>query len=131
ARAVTGACGHLRGARESLRSPGPRRHRAHPRLRCGHRPHRPRRYGIDPRSRRRDAPLGKDWPVNLLDRASALFIGDPMAVPEFAAAPDLPPDVRFRAGRLVPWIGGVLARMSAPAAAVTLGRTIVVNPATA
>lgn len=69
--------------------------------------------------------------MNLLDRASALFIGDPMAVPEFAAAPDLPPDVRFRAGRLVPWIGGVLARMSAPAAAVTLGRTIVVNPATA
>lgn len=48
------------------------------------------------------------------------------------AAPDLPPgalppDIVVREGRLIPWLGGVLARMSGSAAAVTLGRTIVIN----
>jgi len=40
----------------------------------------------------------------------------------------VPPPVVLREGRLIPWIGGVCARMGAPAAAVTLGRTIVLNP---
>jgi len=39
-----------------------------------------------------------------------------------------PRGVTFRQGRLVPAIGGALARMKGPAAAVTLGRTIVVHP---
>jgi hypothetical protein len=42
----------------------------------------------------------------------------------------VPPAVTIRTGRLVPWLGGVLARMQGPAAAVTLGRTIVVRPDT-
>lgn len=40
----------------------------------------------------------------------------------------VPPGVTFRNGRLIPGIGGVLGRMGGPAAAVTLGRTIVVHP---
>lgn len=40
----------------------------------------------------------------------------------------IPPEVTLREGRLVPWIGGVLGGMSGAAAAVTLRRTIVVNP---
>jgi hypothetical protein len=46
---------------------------------------------------------------------------------------DIPPDalpdgVVFRTGRLIPWLGGLFAGMKGPAAAVTLGRTIVINP---
>ena len=37
--------------------------------------------------------------------------------------------MRLRRGRLVPWIGGRLIRSPRRAAAVTLGRTIVVDPA--
>lgn len=40
----------------------------------------------------------------------------------------IPADVTFRSGSLIPRIGGLLARMSGPAAAVTLRRTIVVRP---
>ncbi|HEX7117354.1 MAG TPA: DUF4157 domain-containing protein [Longimicrobiales bacterium] len=40
----------------------------------------------------------------------------------------LPPGVALRRGRWIPRIGGVLAGMGRPAAAVTLGRTIVVHP---
>ena len=43
-------------------------------------------------------------------------------------APDVPGGVTFREGRLVPAIGGVLGMMKGPAAAVTLGHTIVVHP---
>lgn len=39
-----------------------------------------------------------------------------------------PQDVVIRAGRLVPAIGGRLSGMARPAAAVTLGRTIIVHP---
>lgn len=55
-------------------------------------------------------------------------LGARMAPPEGLAQGAVPPDVTLRQGRLVPWIGGVLAGMRAPAAAVTLGRTIVVRP---
>lgn len=46
---------------------------------------------------------------------------------------DIPPDavpagVVFRTGRLIPWLGGLFSGMKGPAAAVTLGRTIVINP---
>jgi hypothetical protein len=43
----------------------------------------------------------------------------------------LPPGVRVMRGALVPALGGRLARLGAPAAAVAIGRTIVVHPATA
>ena len=39
-----------------------------------------------------------------------------------------PQDVVVRAGRLVPLIGGRLSGHTGPAAAVTLGRTIIVHP---
>ena len=39
-----------------------------------------------------------------------------------------PQDVVIRAGRLVPLIGGRLSGMNRPAAAVTLGRMIIVHP---
>ncbi len=48
------------------------------------------------------------------------------------AAPDdatpIPPGVAVREARWLPALGGALARMGGPAAAVTLGRTIVVHP---
>lgn len=40
----------------------------------------------------------------------------------------VPPEVTLRRGGLIPRIGGFLGRMGGSAAAVTLGRTIVVNP---
>ena len=40
----------------------------------------------------------------------------------------VPQDVVVRAGKLIPLIGGRLSGMAKPAAAVTLGRTIVVHP---
>jgi hypothetical protein len=53
----------------------------------------------------------------LLDRV----LGPPVS------APGLPPEVTVRRGRLVTAIGGLMGGMGAPAAAVTLGRTIVVD----
>jgi len=41
---------------------------------------------------------------------------------------DVPDDVVVRSGRWVPVLGGWLTRSRRPAAAVTLGRTIVVHP---
>ncbi|HEX2205151.1 MAG TPA: DUF4157 domain-containing protein [Longimicrobium sp.] len=61
----------------------------------------------------------------LLDRVLGPEVPPPPGLP-----PGLvPPGVVFRAGRLVPWIGGVLGRMAGPAHAVTLRRTIVIHPA--
>ncbi len=40
----------------------------------------------------------------------------------------VPAGVVLRRGRLIPRIGGLLGRMRGSAAAVTLGRTIIVNP---
>ncbi len=57
-----------------------------------------------------------DWLVRALVR-------QPAVPPE-----PLPPGVVVRRGAWIPWIGGFLARMGRPAAAVTLGRTIVVHP---
>ena len=47
---------------------------------------------------------------------------------EAPAPVSLPPGVALRSSRLVPVIGGLLAGMKGPAAAVTLGRTILVHP---
>lgn len=40
----------------------------------------------------------------------------------------LPPAVEVRGSRLVPWLGGKLSGTGRPAAAVALGRTILVHP---
>jgi hypothetical protein len=40
----------------------------------------------------------------------------------------LPPGVQVRRSRLIPWLGGRFAGMGRAAAAVTLGRTILVRP---
>lgn len=40
----------------------------------------------------------------------------------------IPAGVVLREGSLIPWLGGKFGGMKGPAAAVTLGRTIVVNP---
>ncbi len=49
--------------------------------------------------------------------------------PHSAETPEpLPPGVSVRRGGWLPALGGLLAGMGAPAAAVTLGRTIVVHP---
>lgn len=66
--------------------------------------------------------------MSLIERATAALLGE--AVPDAAAiAPGtLPPGVRLRRGRLIPWIGGRLAGSRRPALAVTLGRTIVLDP---
>jgi hypothetical protein len=46
-----------------------------------------------------------------------------------ATSPEpLPADVSVRVGRLIPYLGGLFSGMGQPAAAVTLGRTIVVDP---
>lgn len=66
--------------------------------------------------------------MSLMDRARDVVLGAPMEPPgELRDA--LPEGVTLRRGSLVPWIGGLLGRMGGSAAAVTLRRTIVVDPA--
>lgn len=64
----------------------------------------------------------------MLERFRTLLLGRRVPPPDDIDPTLVPPGVVFREGRLVPWIGGVLGRMGAPAAAVTLRRTIVLNP---
>jgi hypothetical protein len=61
------------------------------------------------------------------DVLSAVLLGRKMDAPA-AVRGGVPPDVVVRSGRVVPWLGGLFARMQGSAAAVTLGRTIVVHP---
>lgn len=60
--------------------------------------------------------------MTLRERAARAVLGEPVPCGEM-----LPHGVRVRRGRLITGIGGLLGRMGAPAAAVTLGRTIVVD----
>ena len=66
--------------------------------------------------------------MSLVERTAGLLLG--RRIPPPAGVPDglIPEGVVLREGSLIPRIGGLLARMGAPAAAVTLGRTIVVSP---
>ena len=68
--------------------------------------------------------------MSLLARATGLLLGRPITLPRDLPESLIPPGVVLREGRLVPWIGGLLGKMPASAAAVTLGRTIVVDPGT-
>jgi hypothetical protein len=64
----------------------------------------------------------------LIDRLSDLVLGERVEPPRDIPPDSVPAGVVFRRGSLMPRIGGLLARMHGPAAAVTLGRTIVVSP---
>jgi hypothetical protein len=55
------------------------------------------------------------------------IFGTPMQPPGRVAG-EVPPDVVLRAGRWLPRVGGWLAGQGRAAAAVTLGRTIIVHP---
>lgn len=66
--------------------------------------------------------------MSLIRRATAAVLGEPIPAPPTVAQQALPEGVKFRRGRLIPWIGGVLARAGAPAAAVTLRSTIILGP---
>lgn len=59
----------------------------------------------------------------MIDRLVRVIARTPLASPV-----PLPPGVALRCGRVIPAIGGRLAGMGRHAAAVTLGRTIVVHP---
>lgn len=72
--------------------------------------------------------MGARGPVILWNRLLDSVLGPVAPAPATLPEGSVPPGVTFRAGRLVPGIGGVLGRMRGPAAAVTLGRTIVVHP---
>lgn len=65
--------------------------------------------------------------MSLIERACTLVLGEPMAPPPELRG-TVPEGVTLRRGRLIPRIGGLLGRMGGSAAAVTLRRTIVVNP---
>lgn len=65
----------------------------------------------------------------LIERILDRLLGPELPVPEETARELLPAGVRVRSGRWVPALGGMLGRMRGPAAAVTLGRNIVVHPA--
>lgn len=71
--------------------------------------------------------MGADGAVSLLELVLRPVLGRRVAPPAEVAS-HAPGGVTFREGRLVPAIGGVLGKMKGPAAAVTLGRTIVVHP---
>lgn len=66
--------------------------------------------------------------MSLVERVLAPVFGRRIALPAGIPPESLPRRVTLREGRLIPAIGGVLGRMGGPAAAVTLGRTIIVNP---
>lgn len=63
--------------------------------------------------------------IGLVDRVARLAGGAVVSSPV-----PLPAGVSLRSSRLIPALGGLLSGMRGPAAAVTLGRTILVRPGT-
>jgi hypothetical protein len=61
--------------------------------------------------------------IRLVEMAARAVAGAPIEV-----AVPLPHAVQVRRSRLLPWLGGKLSQMGRPAAAVTLGRIILVHP---
>jgi hypothetical protein len=55
-------------------------------------------------------------------------VGPRRPLPRGEGWPEIPSSVTLREGRLVPALGGLLARLGGPAAAVALRRTIVTYP---
>jgi hypothetical protein len=66
--------------------------------------------------------------MTLMERVRTRILGGSLALPPGISNASLPREVTLRQGRFIPRIGGLLARMGGPAAAVTLGKTIVVHP---
>ncbi|CAN5690679.1 hypothetical protein BH23GEM6_BH23GEM6_05630 [soil metagenome] len=66
--------------------------------------------------------------MSLWDRAAIRFLGRPLPLPRGLPPQTLPNGVRLVSGSVIPRLGGFFARMAGPAAAVTLGRFIVVHP---
>jgi len=66
--------------------------------------------------------------MNLWERAASRMLGRTLPLPENLQPQMLPEGVRLVHGSFLPRIGGLFARMAGPAAAVTLGRFIVVHP---
>jgi len=66
--------------------------------------------------------------VTILSILADRFLGRRVVLPTDLPAEMVPDGVVLREGRLLPALGGFFARMGGPAAAVTLGRTIVVHP---
>jgi hypothetical protein len=66
--------------------------------------------------------------MKLLSNLTDRVLGNRLVLPLHLAADLLPPGVVLRQGRVLPALGGFFARMGGPAAAVTLGHTIVVHP---
>jgi hypothetical protein len=63
-----------------------------------------------------------------MEAVMSALLGTRIPPPREISLEMVPVDVTFRRGSLIPRIGGLLARMAGPAAAVTLRRTIVVMP---
>lgn len=61
--------------------------------------------------------------IRMVSAAARLLAGRPLRTPV-----RLPDGVQIRRSRWVPWIGGRLSGMDGPAAAVTLGRIVLVHP---
>jgi hypothetical protein len=66
--------------------------------------------------------------MSILERATSLLLGRRIDPPSGLPPGTVPDGVVLRQGRLLPGIGGLLGRMGAPAAAVTLRSTIVLHP---
>lgn len=66
--------------------------------------------------------------MSLIERARSTLLGAPLPLPESFPRREIPDGVEVRSGRIIPGIGGLLARLGGPAAAVALRRTIVVHP---
>lgn len=67
--------------------------------------------------------------MSLIERAASSLLGERIQVPRTIDPRMVPEGIVLRRGGLIPRIGGFLARMGAPAAAVTLRRTIVIDHA--
>ncbi|HET7275263.1 MAG TPA: DUF4157 domain-containing protein [Longimicrobiaceae bacterium] len=65
--------------------------------------------------------------MSIIESAVSLVLGRPLPSDRMPYQ-GIPDGVVLREGRLLPKLGGWLARMPRPAAAVTLGRTIIVHP---
>ncbi|HEX6069410.1 MAG TPA: hypothetical protein VFZ18_06285 [Longimicrobiaceae bacterium] len=66
--------------------------------------------------------------MSLIRRAAAAVLGPEVEAPVSLPADSVPAGVVLRRGRLIPWIGGLLAKSRHPAAAVTLRGTIILDP---
>jgi hypothetical protein len=66
--------------------------------------------------------------MTLWERATFRLLGRPLPLPDGVRPQMLPEGVRLIRGSIIPRVGGFFARMRGPAAAVTLGRFIVVHP---